>query len=588
MENFGTVNAMSPFNMELLMTSIANNDKLVRSYHEKCAENTQIQQNLNSITDTAEQIQQMYKKEKEHKEKLLTENADLMAKLRYAETQLEAVENDRINKHTLNQQTIAELEEQLENSDKKYFDVCALFVEQMNILNMNNLASVSMLRKCTAIKDILQNNGIQFEWNRSPSKQKSKSTADKVKSKSTRTFGTQTDNSKTNYINLQPKKDTCEKSTQYQQSKTTRSTCTSAFIHKTEMSTNTDPQFDSSSNLDGLVESVLDKMRPIPDQLSPIYECFPRISNSTQTIIPKHRTQGTLTTIHNVRKRINYVPTRTKSNDLLYDVKKEETRSPCPSPHPSNSNVYTTNSTQNGSIALNADFHHLWRLVGDILYHVAGQRNVSVDDEWSNDMQLVQKIYEIQNMIGGKAIKTNPKSTEINDTDNLNIDYNDDSRDSIESYDSSKIEISQIRNLSNCSPMPVENVQCTSSDSRQTLFRPIASSYRREYETELNNTEANIAPLAPSSVSPSPSSTPKDITNVNGTNQKGIIQREQCPSTSKQSQPPSNECQNNSKSSYVSEKQNNDDAHFKVPKRKIPTGDQFSKRRKTVQVSNFE
>lgn len=593
MDQLSAINAISPFNMELLMTSIANNDNLVRNYHEKCAENAQIQQknaqmqqNLDSISETAQQIQQLYTNEKERKDQLIAENADLKEKLQFIQNRLETVENERINNDTLNQQTIAELEEKLEKSNKKYLNLCETFVEQANILHVNNLSSTQLMRKCTAIKDILQSNGIPFEWNRSPSKQRSKSTTDKPKTKSTRTFGTQANLMECNLADATPKKITCEKSTQYQQSKTTRSTCTSAFIHTVDMSTNTDEHFDRNTNLDAFVESILEDMVPVPNQLSPIYENVPgKMSNSTQTKTPHFRTQGTITTISNVRKRVNYVQTRahTKSN-TFYEVKKEECLSPCPSPRPSNSNIFTANSLQNDTIALNW-FHHLWQLVGELLYQVAGQGNAPVDNKSSDDMRIVQKIYEIQNLMKNeKAMHS--KAVENADTDNINIDSDDEqSRDSIESYNSAKVFISKIRNLSNCSPMPDDNAMCSTSDTRQTTFRPITSMGISEFETELYNSSTNVSPQMSPTASPSPSPTPKEVANRN--HRKESIQREQSPTTSKRALESQTNCRSTSCSPIMSESQIKDNAHFKVPKRKssITESDFSNKKRKTLQVS---
>lgn len=567
---------MSPFNMELLMKSIANNDQLVRSYHAKCAENSQIQQNYDSIAGTAQQIQQMYTNEKDRKEQLQAENAELITKLKLTETRLETVENERINTDTLNKQTIAELEDKLERSNQKYLELCGSFVEQANILQTNSLSTIPLMRKCTAIKDILQSNGIHFEW-KSPSKQRNKSTTDKIKSKSTRTFGTQA-----NIIikvNSPPKTITCEKSTQYQQSKTTRSTCTSTFIRTVETSTNTDEYFDNNR-----IETMSEDMVPIPNQSSPIYGIhLGKVTNSTQTMTPNYRTQGTLTAIHNVRKRINYTRARTKSN-VFYEVKKEE----CPSPIPSISNTFAIGSSHNAAIPLTAQFHHIWQMLGELLYRTAqGQVNAPVDEKWTNDVRIVQKFYEIQNLIGEKAC--HPKAVESSDSDDnsmVNIDCDDDhSRDSIESYNSAKIVISKIRNLSNCSPMPDENAMCSTSEAGQSTFRPIASAEGTEYESEPQIAGSYSSPL--SSPSPSQSPTPNDITIANRNHRKEVVQREKSPVTLRKplkSPTPSRTILN---SFSLSEKQVEDDAHFKVPKRRTATSesDLSSKKRKTTKVS---
>lgn len=579
MNDFGTSNSLSPFNMELL-TSIVNNDKLVRSYHEKCAENNQIQQNLTSITETAKQIQQMYTNEKEHKEQLQTENADLIEKLSRVQARLEELENEHVNTDTLNKQTIAELEETVDKNNRKYLELCESFVEQANILNTNSLSTLQLARKCTTVKEILNTNGIQFEW-KSPSKQRRKSAMDKVKVKTTRTFATQTEPFSKS-INITPKPITCDKGTQYQQSKTTRSTCTSTFIHKTEVSTNTESDHDSAD-----IELALQKMVSYPTLLSPIYEkTTPKImttSTCTQTTSRNYRTQGTLTQINNVRKRVNYVRARTKS-ELLCEVKKEEYFSPCASP-----GLFGPSSAQDKPVQVTTQFHHYWQMIGDLLCRMLSTQNMLVDEKHMDDIRIIQKFQEVQNLI---AEGIHRKSVDNIDLDDVHctegIDCQDEhSRDSIESYNSAKIVISKIRNLSNCSPSSLdENVSSCSSTldngDKLNVFTPITpmrdqSGVESESQQNRNGEESPLLKRTVfasmiqrrnknESKPPPPYHRPLAIN-------KGTDEKLNC---------------NNSTSTVVSSIcQTENDVHFKVPKRKSPTidFDPTVKRRKLTKVS---
>lgn len=85
MNHFDTINSINPFNMELLNAKIVDRDQLIRIYNEKCAENHQNVKNLESITESAQQIQKLYATEKDRKQQLQTENAELRAKLQHNE-----------------------------------------------------------------------------------------------------------------------------------------------------------------------------------------------------------------------------------------------------------------------------------------------------------------------------------------------------------------------------------------------------------------------------------------------------------------------------------------------------------------------
>lgn len=571
------MNSISSFSVDVLLNSIGSNDQLVRRYHEKCAENVEIQQNLDSITETAQKIQQMYTNEKDQKIQLQNQNDELINKLNHIQTHLDKVENERVNTDTLNKQTIAELQEQIDQHNKKYFELCELFVEQANILHANSLSTAPLRRKCTAIKEILFSNGIHFEWNKSPAKQKGKSTNEKAKVKTTHTIGTSTDPIE---YNSMPKKLTCEKSTQYQQSKTTRSTCTSAFIHTIDAFTNTEAN--SSSTIETIACKVVSHPKPLP--LPPIDDIDPtKVSNSTQTDGSHRRTQGTLTEINNVRKRVNYVRTRTKSNAVC-EVKKEEYPAPCASVP----NVF--NASPSDVTHLTAQFYNMWQMLGDIFFRIAGQSSTQADEKLTNDIRIIQKFNEIQSLIGEKTFYSKATEKLYSDETMRNFDCQDEhSRDSIESYNSANVVISNPRNLENCSPLLEENSICSTSINRQTSFKPItpissiSPAEGRDFE---NERESAIACKPPSPLPlPLPSSSPNDAASPRINQTKDKSQGENPPKWPL--------CMGSSSSSNLSEHQTDADVHFKVPKRKFSTkttttaSHTTTKKRKTTEVSRI-
>lgn len=579
MNNFGQSNSLlSPFNMELLMTSIANNDSLVRSYHEKCTENGQLQQNLQSITETAQQIQQLYTIEKEQKEQLQTENADLIAKLNRVQARLEKIENEHINTETLNKQIIAELEEKCEQNNSKYLEICESFVEQANILNTNNLSTSALTRKCIAVKEVLQTNGIQFEW-KSQSKQRRKSAADKVKVKSMQTIATQTESTSSSIesINNTLKPITHNKGTQYQQSKTTRSTCTSAFIQSIDASTSTDSDNDNTN-----IELALERMVSYPTLLSPIHESTTPKHNKattttcTQTATKNYRSQGTLTLINNVRKRVNYARARTKS-ELLYEVKKEECLSPCASPA-----LFCSSSAQDDPAQVTTQFHHYWQMIGDLLCRMLSTPNVMAGEKHSDDIRIIQKVHEMQNLIAAGMHRKPDDHIALNGAENIDC-QDEHSRDSVESYNSAKIVISKMRNLSNCSPLSLDENLCASSppmypnENRPNVFTPI-SAIAEQIEKELQENQIEVRPQIPKL--------------------PAITHR--APRRDKiEPKPPNNSpaagnngmdlgCSSSSTSEVIGNQQQiENEAHFKVPKRKSSTSDSSSaaKKRKPTKVS---
>lgn len=548
--------------MDLLEKKLADNDSLVRSYYEKCEENKQIQANLESITESAQKIQQMYISEKAQKEKLQNKNTELEEQLNAARARLLEIENKHINDGSINIQTIAVQEQELKEINSKYLELCESFVKQGSILHANNLTTTELMRKCISVKDVLKVNSIPFEWRKSPTKQQRKSgVIDKVKTKATRTLGTQLNQNEL----CDKTKKLCDKSTQYQQMKATRSTCTSAFITKVDAGVNTEHSIAQMTNTNPI------SMNPISSlvNMSPMREATtaaasPTMSSGTQTNAPEYRTQETLTTINNVRKRVDYVAW-TKS-DILHELK-EEYVPPTPPPQidaHTRSMIYSHFFEYEMFVFLKA-LNSANRLP---LFMNSSQYNT----------ELCQSIVKFMKDKCKYPENDEKLPSDVSPHGNGSIDPEDDdySRDSVESYNSAKVKICKMRDLSNCSPELDENIN-QSTTNNQRSFAPIYSSNVEKTRNKAMEIQTDLSP-------PSPIQNHFISTNQI-CNKVRIEKTPQVPTQcSLQIEKPtdSNSQTNNSKLKTNDQPLIDDAANFKVPKRKSSTlTHETSKRRKS-------
>lgn len=535
---------LSPFNVDLLEKKLADRDELVRRYFEKCEENTLIQQNLVSITESAQNMQQMYTNENTLKTKLQKENEDLQKQLNAVLAQLSTIQNQQINHDTLNKQTIAEQEEKLAKSKIDYLELCATLVRQGNILHANNLSTNELTRKCSAAKEKLTANGI--EWSKSPSKPQRKS-------KVTRTIGTQLD--RTEFGDAAKKM--CNKSTQHQQTKATRSTCTSAFISKTDSGMNTDNlavEHPIDLNMNANADSILGNGIPFPVVVPS------KVSTDTQTNVPEYRTQETLTTINNVRKLVDYVAC-TEFNSP-HELKEEHD----PSPH-----IDTHLRSMNHSYISEYEMLRSLKLL-------VSAKQITLFDLLGLCVKYM------------KEMGVNPDNDEKSASDKaapghpiIDSDY-ESSRDSVESYNSAKVKICKIRDLSNCSPELDEHIN-------QRIFAPIQSPLVESSKSKSMDIEVEVSDVPATTLM---ASIQTSFTSTNQMCSKNLIEtpsqapiQKQCSLQASNSNSP---VINDESARKLNEQQpEKDAAHFKVPKRKsakFVSG--TTKKRKTTNVSqNF-
>lgn len=497
-------NDISPIDVQLLLSSIHNTDELVRKYHTKCFENDELQKNLVSLNELSTQIRQLYASEQEKNEKLVRGKQNVDEENQRLNAELAATQHEHINSQTLQSQTIAELEYQLETTEKenvaKYLDLCELFVAQGLILHTNGLSTTILTRKCSAIRATLKSHNRRFEWTDCSNGNKNATKATKSPTKATAKCKCVTTTSPTkNAANANPMKRviTCEKGTMFTQTTATRSTCTSAFITKTDASTNTSSD-EMDIDVESIVQRILDEMVPMPPFLPPIYEpqhmdnvnLTPGTNASTQTANRKYRNQGTITRIQNVRKHLDYnnaESTQSMFNDSLACIKKENL---------STSFGSMSNLLMSQHVAPEIGFWicgHLWLLLGEIMFPTAvqNQQTVGYQKQMPSDPKFMEKLQQIQSMFGVKP--TNLPYNDLNDNETSGLaaepmtdlgDKNvpstsliketasDCSQDSIRSYDSGRVVVSKVRDFSKLSSFTDDN---SVDASQEVALLPVPS-----------------------------------------------------------------------------------------------------------------
>lgn len=468
-ESDGTV-ALSQFDVELLSTSIANNDSIIRNYYAKCEDVERLRADIQSITESANQVRQMYENEKSAKDRLHKENVDMRSNLDQLECRLVAINNEQINSESVYNQTVADFQAKQQKEKQKYLDLCRFVVEQGNILHANSLSTGQLTRKCTIARETLESHGVKCEKVKSPKK---KSDPNRIKS---RTICTMTD-PMPDPLPSTPVK-TCDRSTQCQQSKATRSTCTSTFISFADaFTTMEDQKSQDYFNPIPDVNVMREEVDSYPMLLSPIPETIiTKMAQSTQTHAKEYCTRETLTIINNVRKPIDYVrvdsPVGGGGGGMWPEkVKKEDISSAfgsmsnlcwtCMANHP--------DLSHDAGSQLNPSLSHLWQLMGHVIFTMIDQRNNfgsrnQATTTHHSSMQRMQ--HQLQNMIDEHVKGTDdvPADVTMNGASNDAMDLDEHSRDSIESYNSGRIVISKVRDSSEV----LSECQTESTDSSKT------------------------------------------------------------------------------------------------------------------------
>lgn len=457
---------LSPFNVELLTSLIANNDSVIRSYMEKCNENERLATDLKSISDSANEVRHLYNNEKAQKDRLHTENVEMRAKINLLESRLAAVHNEKVNNESVYSQTVADFEAKRQKERAEYLDLCRIVVDQGNILQSNSLSTEQLFRKCSSARKILESCGLKCEKVKSPKKKPEPIRIE------TQTIGTMTDP-----IPSEPVAK-CDCSEKNKKSTTTRSTCT-AFIELENGFTTMEYENEKDdSNSEPDVDAIREEVESYPMPISPISDEI--VSNQAQQ--KEYCNQETLTTIYNVRKPIDYVRTDSPPAGVMPEkVKKEDISSAfgsmsnlcwaCLSNHP--------NLTPDAGPQLNpnSNISNLLQLMGHFIIALIDPRNnFGTGNQTTHQNRRLE--HQLRNILNEHAKGSDdvPDDT-INGASNDAMDLDEHSRDSIESYNSGKIVISKVRDSSEVLS------ECLSESTDGTAFNVDNNRMRKELNT---------------------------------------------------------------------------------------------------------
>lgn len=404
--NFPMCEDVSPFNIELLMSSMTNTDALIRDYRAKCEAIEQYQQDLKSVNELTTQVRTLYKVELKRSNELSAEREQLMSELREVQEKYEVLQNEQINREILHRQLMAELETRLDTTESKvhndYISLCKSFVAQANILHRNSLQTIPLKRRCLQIREYLKSVGQAVIWDPNVSEGK-KNTRSALSAKSTVSIGTMTE---AEYFE---RKFVCHKGTMCLPVTANRSTSTDTMFSTVDTETMTDLDMsinDEIPGLDFLPSIDTEEVEIVPDMHA---ICTLPISCSDKISIkaPTYRSQGTITRIQNVRNEVNYIDRekylKEDTSNILHYIKKEDISSP----FASMSNLFLPSfAVQSGGQAhyanINPQLLQLWQMLGETIFTIVGRGNIFERDP--ENCELNERNQALQNTIMSKLM----------------------------------------------------------------------------------------------------------------------------------------------------------------------------------------
>lgn len=340
------------FDMEIL-TSMTNTDLLIRLIKDQSEETAVLKSQLSSLNASAMQMKNCYTTEKKKSDHIETENRQLHLRIKALEEEISSLNNNLLNTEALQEQRIAEMENQL--VDKA--TVCRQVITQGNILKENHLSNRELHQFYSNAKEFLRKRGEDVEEvkisnkKKKPAKVNAATMTEQLEQKEVKTF--------------------CDKSTMHcpMVSTATRGTTTAAFIKKVDVATNFPEPL--AIEVEEIFRMMIDDM---PPAITPIDE-LPLKTKYCQTepTTLSNCSIGTITRIRNVRRKINY------ASDLFHSS---------PSPNPLDrvkkekedimadlSNLGYPNQREDGS-PINQRLSDLWQMVGQMIFSIIGNGEV--------------------------------------------------------------------------------------------------------------------------------------------------------------------------------------------------------------------
>ena len=410
---------VNPFDMELLMNTITNTDILIRDIKQKTDENVRLRNDLQSLKESASQLQKVYYSEKEKCAQLTSDNDRMDVKLKQLESEVGQMKHDRLNAEKIHEQEVAELQHKLEKSETKahneYTQLCKLFLLQETVLRENNLSAAEARKKSFLVRDFLKRNGHPVEDvpRRSSSTSKNNAKISTTLAVSTST-GTMTDaatdrttmsvststGTMTDAATDPTKPSVCDKSTSCSKSTATRSTSTTAFIKQIDASTMTD--LDAGQT----ITDIFSQLIPMPKMLSPIqeFETTPETESKTFTSV------GTMTRIRNIRSRVSYAKdVGCRENCPNYASRREIKKEKDISPFGSMSNLFLSSKAMARNLGADSTISNvdpvlsgMWRIMGDLIFTAIGNGKASNEEKTDND--VLTRILEFHKLLNESNI----------------------------------------------------------------------------------------------------------------------------------------------------------------------------------------
>lgn len=340
------------FDMEIL-TSMTNTDLLIRLIKDQSEETAVLKSQLSSFNASAMQMKNCYTTEKKKNDHIETENRQLHLRIKALEEEISSLNNNLLNTKVLQEQRIAEMENQL--VDKA--TVCRQLITQGNILKENHLSNRELHQFYSNAKEFLRKRGEVVEEvkvsskKKRPAKVNAATMTEPLEQKEVKTF--------------------CDKSTMHcpMVSTATRGTTTAAFIKKVDVATNFPEPL--AIEVEDIFRIMIEDM---PPAITPIDE-LPLKTKYCQTepTTQSNCSIGTITRIRNVRRKINYASDLFRSSpspNPLDRVKKEKEDIMTDL-----SNLEYPNQREDGT-PINQRLTHLWQMVGQMIFSIIGNGEV--------------------------------------------------------------------------------------------------------------------------------------------------------------------------------------------------------------------
>ncbi|XP_050073410.1 uncharacterized protein LOC126561351 [Anopheles maculipalpis] len=329
---------MNAFDLNVIASTLASTDKLVRQHKQQKEENDLLREKISSLHESALQIKTLYETESAKVAQAEAQLASYVSQCKQLEERCLEADSNKINADLILMERLAENDRQHEEKERRYQSLITDLIRYFSTSGpesvecgkkrdlKHHLPSLDVLNLPDDVKAFLQ----QAAFHRSKRrKERTKSAVLKDQECQTVRVEMRTSSNNTDPFlapcrpevrdcgtdapeapKEQPVSKTfCDKATMHSMSTITRATCTSVFIKRVDVGVNF-PEVTLKS-----VDEILRECVPLPPLLlTPITDILPLYESvGTQTDQPEPSVEkpslvtcGTMTVLKNIRKRIDY------------------------------------------------------------------------------------------------------------------------------------------------------------------------------------------------------------------------------------------------------------------------------------------